>query len=62
MSDVFKSFNLSASHSPSLKKGVGSLFFFPPEKFFVCENSVKKRSVYHFSCGIFTLILYQILL
>lgn len=48
MSDIFKPFSLSASHSPSLKKGLGSLFFFPPEKFFVYENSVKKRSVYHF--------------
>lgn len=34
----------------------------PPEKIFVYENSVKKRSVCHFPCGIFTLILYYIFL
>lgn len=53
--------SLLVSQSPSLKKGVGSLLT-PSENFFVYENSVKKRSVCHFPCGIFTLILYHILL
>lgn len=52
--------SLLVSQSPSLKKGLGSLS--PPEKIFVYENSVKKHSVCHFPCGIFTLILYHIFL
>lgn len=41
MSDVFKSFSLSASHSPSLKKGLGSLFF-SPRKIFRLRKFSKK--------------------
>lgn len=61
MSDVFKSFSLLVSQSPSLKRGRGSLLP-PPEKIFVYDISVKKCSVCHFPCGIVTLILYHILL
>lgn len=52
MSDVFKSFSLSASHSPSLKKGLGSLFF-PPRKIFRLRKFSKESlglsfSLWHF--------------
>ena len=49
MSDVFKSFSLSASHSPSLKKGLGSLFFFPPRKIFRLRKFSKEALGLSFS-------------
>lgn len=49
MSDVFKSFSLAASHSPSLKKGLGSLFFFPPRKIFRLRKFSKESLGFSFS-------------
>lgn len=52
MSDVFKSFSLLVSQSPSLKKGLGSLFF-SPRKIFRLRKFSKEAlglsfSLWHF--------------